>query len=224
MPLYSEGEGVLVQLGPNIEEATVAKIAPRSSRVTVVCADGNSIDVDISKLSKRPEAQKAAAAVSAAVAEAFAVPSLDREVNEEEASLYVLSDEWGGQIETGNPFYEAAEPYMRANPGLVFRYLGNPTVKRHGRRGYEPVLDRNGKQVEVSGMILARIPRQIHEERVRQVSNRTDEQDAKRQSDIADQIAKVGQEAGVGAQMLDAFETARTLRSGMKGSDFRPQK
>lgn len=229
MPLFSEGERVLVQLGPNIEEAVISKFAGKGGRVTVICADGNTLDVDISKLSRLPKPEPtpiatSAAASAAAVAEALSVPSLDREIDDEEASLFVLSDEWNGQIETGNPFYEAAEPYMRANPGLVFRYLGNPTVKRHGRRGYVPVIDSNGKQVEVSGMVLARIPRHIAEERVRQVSQLTDDQDAKRQSAIADQLAVAGQEAGVGAQMLDAFETAKTLRDGMPGSDFRPQK
>lgn len=222
MPIYSEGERVLVQLGPNIEEAIVTKLAAKSARATVTtCSDGSQLDVDFSKLSKLPKPEPTPAAE---IANAFAVPSLDREVDDEEASLFVLNDEWTGQIETGNPFYEAAEPYMRANPGLVFRYLGNAVVKRHGRRGYMPVIDKNGKTVEVSGMTLARIPRQIHEERVRQVSSLTDSQDAKRQSEISEQLAQAGKEAGIGAQMLDAFETARTLRDGMKGSDFRPQK
>lgn len=219
---YKEGDRVQVQLGPNIEEATVSKVT--KNRVTVLCADGNNIEVSADKIVPlEPPEQAAAAAASAPadIAAAFAVPSLDREVDDEEASLYVLSDEWHGQLEAGNPFYEAAEPYMRANPGLVFRYLGAPTVKRHGRRGYEPVIDkRTGLPVEVSGMTLAKIPRHVHEERQRRVAALTDDQDAKRQSVIRDQLEQAGKEAGVGAQMLDAFETARTLRDGLPGKDF----
>lgn len=220
---YKEGDRVQVQLGPNVEEAVVSKTT-KAGRVTVQCADGNSVEVSADKIIS-PTAQAERPELPVSIAEAFAVPSLDRESDDEEANLFVLSDEWHGQLEAGDPFYEAAEPYIKANPGLVFRYLGNTTVKRHGRRGYEPVIDkRTGKQVEVSGMVLAKIPRHIKEERERRIASLTDDQDAKRQSVIRDQLAEAGKEAGVGAQMLDAFETARTLRDGLPGQKFRQQK
>ncbi len=215
---------VQVQLGPNIEEATIERVG-QMNRYTVKCADGNLISVSGDQIIPLPEATEAVPEVkanAAVVASAMAAPPLDREMPEEEASAYVINDEWYGQIEQGDPFKEAAEPYEKANPDRKFRYLGDTTVKRHGKRGYQEVIDKKTSlPVKVSGMTLASIPMHVHEERARRVAKLTDDQAASKQEPIREVLAEAGKEMGIGSAALDAFDTARTLRQGMSGDQFR---
>jgi len=221
MDIIPVGTTVKVQLGPNIEEGVIAD--GRFGDVRVKMADGNSVKVDRSKLIMEAVPEPPS---PPDVTAAFAVPDLARTLTDEEASAYVITDEWDGQIEQGEPFEEAAAPYKLANPDRHFRYIGDVMTKRRGKRGYVPVIDKaSGKPVVVSGMTLSSIPMHIHEERVRRVDAKTDGQAAQRQEPIREQLADAGKAMGLGTAALDAFDTARTLGgaggTGTSGSDIR---
>lgn len=80
----------------------------------------------------------------------------------------VITDEWYGQIEEGNPFNDAAEPFIKGNPDKHFRFLSALQTSKRGKRGYQEVR-KNGKGVEVQGQKLAFIPEEVHEQRRRKV-------------------------------------------------------
>lgn len=143
---------------------------------------------------------------------------------DEEASAFVINDEWYGQIEQANPFDEAAAPYQKANPGRKFRFLGEMTVKRHGTRGYVPVLDKaTGKPIVVSGMTLASIPMHVHKERARRVQAETDSQAGNRQQPIADEVNEAYRQVGVGSGILSVEEMIQTRSHGISGDEIRKE-
>lgn len=78
------------------------------------------------------------------------------------AMCEVVKDEWysklDARIEYGdrapNEFEEVAATYKR--PGYEQRYLSKKN--KRGRRGWEPITTKDGKGVEVEGMVLAEKP------------------------------------------------------------------
>jgi len=229
--VFKKGDKVRVQIGPNLEDGTIHR-AGKYGRQSVKIS-GKVFNVEDERIIMTEEAKVLAESVTElpevkppVLVESFTVvnplPAVYDAAPTEEASAYVISDEWYGQIEQGDPFLEAADPYEKANPGRKFRYLGETTVKRHGKRGYQEVIDKQtGKPVTVSGMTLASIPRHVHEERARRVAQLTDDQAASKQEPIREQLAEAGKAAGIGTAALDAFDTAKTLREGIRGSEFR---
>ncbi len=50
-------------------------------------------------------------------------------------------------------------------PGMTYRFLSDLVHKRRGRRGWEPVLGKDGKPVTVAGMTLGKMPIDVAERR-----------------------------------------------------------
>src|SRR6185436_4887945 len=167
MNIIPVGTQVQVQLGPNIETGTIED--GRFGEIKVRMPDG------IIKVNRDKLVNYVAPVNEPKTEEPSPLPAVYAAVPEtEEASAFVINDEWYGQIETANPFDEAAEPYIKANPGRKFRFLGPTTVKRHGKRGYQETINKaTGKPVESNGMTLASIPIHVHEERARRVQQIT---------------------------------------------------
>jgi hypothetical protein len=88
---------------------------------------------------------------------------------EKTSGIHVISDEWHGQLETGNPFDDTAQPFKEANPDKHFRYLSvrESVAKTRGKRGYQEIRDENGKAVDCAGMRLCWIPKEVHQQRER---------------------------------------------------------
>jgi hypothetical protein len=85
----------------------------------------------------------------------------------------VIEDQWYGEISSGDPFYEAARPYIEANPDKHFRWLSDPHCQRRTKRGYQDVYDKQGRIVECAGQRLGWIPRHEYERRQRAQEART---------------------------------------------------
>ena len=80
----------------------------------------------------------------------------------------VITDEWYGQLEEGNPFDETARPFVEGNPDKHFRFLSPLQMSKRGKRGYQEVR-KSGEVVKCAGLPLAFIPREVHETRQRKV-------------------------------------------------------
>jgi hypothetical protein len=138
------------------------------------------------------------------------------EYTDQSEQTFVLEDEWYGELEAAEPFEEAAKPYKEANPGQHFRYLGRTAVSKRGKRGYQPVVNPNtGKVVEVSGMVLARIPKHVKEQRERQreIENAADAR-ARKENAMEDLNRAVHDSQG-GIEITNQVDTALTARDGL---------
>lgn len=65
--------------------------------------------------------------------------------------------------EAPDPLREVAQRYVR--PGFRPRFLAPAAIDQRGMRGFEPVLDENGRQVKVRNLILAEMPEEKAEQR-----------------------------------------------------------
>ena len=78
----------------------------------------------------------------------------------------------GSQITT--PTDDIAAPYVAANPDRAFRWLTRQHMEKRGDRGYQPVVDKNGKKVTHlnDGRYLAHIPKDVRDSRLREYRER----------------------------------------------------
>lgn len=65
--------------------------------------------------------------------------------------------------EAPDPLREVAQRYVR--PGFRPRFLAPAAIDQRGMRGFEPVLDENGRQVKVRNLILAQMPEETARQR-----------------------------------------------------------
>ncbi|MGA9769167.1 MAG: hypothetical protein WBV94_09010 [Blastocatellia bacterium] len=83
-----------------------------------------------------------------------------------------IVDEWYGQISSGDPFYEAAKPYIDKYPDKYFRWLSDPHCQRRTDRGYQRVYDAKGRLVQCARLWLGWIPRWEYERREKERADR----------------------------------------------------
>jgi hypothetical protein len=118
--------------------------------------------------------------------------------------LKLISDEWYGQIEMGNPFQETGKPYADANPDKHFRFLGDSMTKGRGKRGYQVFNDpQTGKPVVVAGMTLAFIPMAVKEEKDRRLSEKTNLLRKQTREQYEEATRKLQKDSGGQLQALD---------------------
>lgn len=146
--------------------------------------------------------------------ESFLKP-IDEYTDRSEQS-FVIQDEWYGQLESGDPFEDAAKPYKDANPDKHFRYLGARTMGRHGTRGYVPVRRADGKSVTVSGMVLAQIPKPIRDERVKRLEVENREVMIERQQQAQEDLTRAVVDSGGDLAVLNSMDTQDTVSHGFR--------
>lgn len=117
--------------------------------------------------------------------------------------IELTEDEWDKKIRsTYNPFNEASEKYVNANPDLRFAFQ-SPRVQRvQGTREMTPVLDRDGKYVEVASQRLYYEPRRQFEAKEKRNLRRASEQAASPElsyREIQEQINRSRNDVGVQA-------------------------
>ena len=115
------------------------------------------------------------------------------------ASVYVIHDEWDGQLQTGKPFDDAAAPYQKDNPDKEFRFLSerDSVVKARGRRGYSLVKDPKGEVVRVGGMPLGWIPKEEAQRRQAAKLQLAEGMLDKVKGEYAEAEAKAARDAGI---------------------------
>ena len=117
--MFKKGDKVRVQIGPNLENGTIHR-AGNYGRQSVKIS-GKVFNVEDERIIMTEEAKVLAESVTElpevkppVLVESFTVvnplPAVYDAAPTEEASAYVISDEWYGQIEQGDPFAEAADP------------------------------------------------------------------------------------------------------------------
>ena len=78
------------------------------------------------------------------------------------------------QVEAPDPMRELVDKHV--GPGLAPKFLSKAVINRKGKRGYEPVMDEDGHPVELGGMVLATIPKEVAEARTKAYQSRSDVQ------------------------------------------------
>jgi hypothetical protein len=126
----------------------------------------------------------------------------------QKAASFVISDEWYGQIEEGNPFHEVAKPYMDANPNRYFRFIGERHSKARGTRGFQPTRDGDGKAVMCNGMQLASIPMEVGKERRRRIQANAADQARIAGQKLAEQANKAAVDSKGAVQLIMPSEAA----------------
>lgn len=158
--IYAVGNQVEVKLGEEVFPVTITE--NKFGRLKVELESGEIISCHVSEVVGYERVDAGVPGAGFDLPEAYAKPLSEMR---EGTSSHVIDQEWAGQIERGDPFGETAKPYQDANPDKHFRFLGDFTVKRRGRRDYQTVYDGNQKPVKVNGMELAWVPKHIHEQR-----------------------------------------------------------
>lgn len=67
----------------------------------------------------------------------------------------------------GSPLAETAAEYRQKNPDKAVRFLSEMQMSKTGKRGFDFVLDGDGKPLKVGDLTLAALPRQVAESRRR---------------------------------------------------------
>jgi hypothetical protein len=94
-----------------------------------------------------------------------------------------------------DPLKEAVDQVRQ--PGMTYRFLDDKVLKRRGRRGWEPVLDKDGKPVEVAGMRLGAMPAEYADKRNAHYREIGNEQLANAAERYQEDQAKLIRDAGV---------------------------
>lgn len=243
MAKYKKGETVKVQLGPNIEAATILR-SGQFGQYTVRLSNGDSMriagdkivetglpavygtpPVEESQLQVMRDETDAHTLINGRLAEeVMRAQDAGESMRADETDPYVIADEdkeWHGQVQTLDPLQETGRKYAEANPDQHIRWLGDAAMKRRGKRDYVDVIGPDKKPVTVNGMRLGRIPKHIHEQREALIVKDTDSQSASKQEAIQQRLAEAGREVGISTAALDPFDTAKTLRDGIHGKTIR---
>lgn len=101
-------------------------------------------DESIQERNKRPQRVKGAAQVTAD-------PDFQKKLQRMEREVYMGVD----------PFAEVIEEQKQKYPDKSFRFLSDRVVRKNGTRGWEREVDERGDPIQVGGMTLASMPKQL---------------------------------------------------------------
>jgi hypothetical protein len=103
-----------------------------------------------------------------------------------------------------NPIAELIDPIQAANPDKAYKLLGKVACKFHGLRGYAPVLNERGEQVELGGMFLGEIPKSVADQRQRHYQRESLEAVSTAQDSYTEQVNQIRRDAqSAGLKVLE---------------------
>jgi hypothetical protein len=85
----------------------------------------------------------------------------ERQIEAREAAAKDLIEPWSAP----DPLQEAVDRVADKRPDMTYRALSDNVVKRRGMRGFEVCKDKDGREIKVASMTLARMPKKLAKRR-----------------------------------------------------------
>ena len=144
---------------------------------------------------------------------------LDRDIQAREAAAKGLIEPWSAP----DPLQEAIDRVADKRPDMAYRGLSDLVCQRRGTRGWEPALDKDGREIKVGNLRLARMQKKAAKKRTDHYRELGNEALREAQASLQEQQEKIiheGKAVGLSALhtrdvVTDSRDRTRTASVGL---------